>query len=179
MRYRYSASNSAPVCYVQAAAHAHASENKRRKTFTYVAEQDGESHTLKGNIEELASTLEALVLSLSNCRDVKRLAGMADVYGYSLKSIAFDIEEQLKKCAEAGDAEAAAEAGRADIAAFAEKMLKCPRTGEIRAASGWKEYYESTKQWNPDFLKEWGGESFEDRGLVEVERDGNGNWVEK
>lgn len=53
-----------------------------------------------------------------------------------------------------------------------EKMLMNPETGSVAPESEWLADFESMT------AEEWGGENFEDAGLVEVVPDGEGGWKE-
>ena len=47
-----------------------------------------------------------------------------------------------------------------------------PTTGSVAPESEWREDFASMT------AEEWGGERFEDAGLIEVVQDENGEWVE-
>ena len=51
-----------------------------------------------------------------------------------------------------------------------ETMLMEPHTGAVATKSEWMEVFKSCTP------EEWGGENFEDAGLVEVVPDGDGWW---
>ena len=53
-----------------------------------------------------------------------------------------------------------------------EKMLMNPATGSVATLEEWKADFESMT------AEEWGGETFESAGLVEVVQDENGDWIE-
>ena len=53
-----------------------------------------------------------------------------------------------------------------------EKMLMNPATGSVATLKEWKDDFESMT------AEEWGGETFESAGLVEVVQDENGDWIE-
>ena len=53
-----------------------------------------------------------------------------------------------------------------------ETMIMNPATGIVATIEEWKADFESMTS------KEWGGETFEDAGLVEVVQDENGDWIE-
>ena len=55
-------------------------------------------------------------------------------------------------------------------------MLMNPVTGSVDTLEGWKADFEAIAE--EDRAALWGGESFEDAGLVEVVKDENGDWVE-
>lgn len=52
------------------------------------------------------------------------------------------------------------------------KMLMNPRTGSVAPESEWGADFQNMPP------EEWGGENFEDAGLVEVVPDGEGGWKE-
>ena len=47
-----------------------------------------------------------------------------------------------------------------------------PDTGSVATLEEWKADFESMT------AEEWGGQTFEDAGLVEVVQDENGDWIE-
>ena len=47
-----------------------------------------------------------------------------------------------------------------------------PATGSVATREEWKADFESMT------AEEWGGQTFEDAGLVEVVQDENGDWIE-
>ena len=47
-----------------------------------------------------------------------------------------------------------------------------PATGSVSTIEEWKSDFESMT------AEEWGGQNFEDAGLVEVVQDENGDWIE-
>ena len=53
-----------------------------------------------------------------------------------------------------------------------ETMLMNPATGSVATLEEWKADFESMT------AEEWGGQNFEDAGLVEVVQDENGDWIE-
>ena len=53
-----------------------------------------------------------------------------------------------------------------------EKMLMNPATGSVATLEEWKADFESMT------AEEWGGETFECAGLVEVVQNENGDWIE-
>lgn len=53
-----------------------------------------------------------------------------------------------------------------------ETMLMNPATGSVATLEEWKADFESMT------AEEWGGETFESAGLVEVVQDENGDWFE-
>ena len=53
-----------------------------------------------------------------------------------------------------------------------EKRLMNLATGSVATIEEWKADFESMT------AEEWGGETFEDAGLVEVVQDENGDWIE-
>lgn len=57
-------------------------------------------------------------------------------------------------------------------ATIATTMMMNPATGSVATLSEWLEDFASLTP------EEWGGESFEDAGLIEVVPDGSGGWIE-
>ena len=53
-----------------------------------------------------------------------------------------------------------------------ETMLMNPAAGSVATLEEWKADFESMT------AEEWGGQNFEDAGLVEVVQDENGDWIE-
>ena len=106
MRVRDSAKNCPPICFVQAAAHKHDLENKVKKTFTYVSEQEGEDFTLEANlkdaVEDLALIQKALdAYAKAGTKKVRReLRGLIKDLFYSVKAEIFDAEDQAMKLTE-------------------------------------------------------------------------------
>lgn len=51
-------------------------------------------------------------------------------------------------------------------------MLMNPTTGSVDTAKNWQADFENCT------AEEWGGETFEDGGLIEVVKNAAGDWVE-
>lgn len=100
MRVRDSAKNCPPICFLQSAAHQHDVENKVKKTFTYVQEQEGEKYTLEANLQSASKDLAEIqrLLKEYESAQTKKLrreirTQLKDLF-YSVKSEIFDAEEQ-------------------------------------------------------------------------------------
>ena len=63
-----------------------------------------------------------------------------------------------------------------------ERMLMNPATGSVAPESEWRKDFEDAKAYaeshGEDLAAIWGGETFEDAGLVEVRRNADGEWEE-